>query len=46
MRIELSIDGRVMEMLSEHTLKRAGWKVALTGRHGFSRPMKRLSNND
>ncbi len=32
---ELSVDGRVMEMLSEHTLE--GWLEAylLTGRHGF-----------
>jgi xylulose-5-phosphate/fructose-6-phosphate phosphoketolase len=32
---ELSLDGRVMEMLSEHTLE--GWLEAylLTGRHGF-----------
>ena len=32
---ELSIDGRVMEMLSEHTLE--GWfeGYVLTGRHGF-----------
>lgn len=32
---ELAIDGRVMEMLSEHTLE--GWLEAylLTGRHGF-----------
>lgn len=39
---ELSPDGRVMEMLSEHTL--VGWLEGylLTGRHGFFIPMKHL----
>jgi len=40
---ELAPDGRVMEMLSEHTLE--GWLEGylLTGRHGFLSSMKRLS---
>ena len=36
MGTEISLDGRVMEMLSEHTIE--GWLegYTLTGRHGFA----------
>ena len=39
-RSELSTDGRVIEMLSEHTMEGMLEGYLLTGRNGFFSPMK------